>query len=189
MITKKLISSVKGFAYQEIDKYGAPSKFQVDFTNDKGQLLAEKLNADRNIVLLGTLLMDCKLGQAYKEGRLKDHIELSGQKANELLFGDRQITDKEKAVILGCIKQHHGADKFLSLEAEICCNADCYKFASVKGVVGSIKNMRDMPIDDLVKLFQDKADEKWKALSLDICIQELKPEYNAIKVFLSSYKG
>jgi len=39
--------------------------------------LAEKLKADKNVVLLGTLPMDCKLGQAFKERRLKDHTELS----------------------------------------------------------------------------------------------------------------
>lgn len=187
MITNKLIDSVQTFAFQEIEKYSTPSKFQVDFTNEKGQRLAEKLNADKNVVLLGTLLMDCKLGQAYKEGRLKDHVEMSYQKAQEILDGDKDITQKEKDNVLNCIHQHHGAEKFFSIESEICCNADCYKFASVKGVVGSIKNMRDMPLDDLVKLFLDKADEKWNALSLDVCKKELKLQYQAIKGFLSNY--
>ncbi len=189
MITNKLITKVQGLAYQEIENYGTPSKFQVDFTNEKGQWLAERLNANKNIVLLGTLLMDCKLGQAFKEGRLKDHIEMSRQKAEEILSADNQVTEEEKKNILSCVVQHHGADKFLSLEAEICCNADCYKFASIKGVVGSIKNLRDMPLDNLVTLFLEKADEKWKALSLDLCKEEVKPQYEAIKAFLRSYKA
>lgn len=188
MITKKLINSVKEFVYKEIETYGAPSKFQVDFTNEKGQLLSEKLNADKNIVLLGSLLMDCKLGQAYKEGRLQDHIEMSKQKADEILSSDKDVTNDEKLNILNCISQHHGLDKFSSLEAEICCNADCYKFASIKGVIGGIKHLRDMPLDDIVKLFSDKANEKWNALSLDISKKELKVEYESIKSFLKNYK-
>jgi len=189
MITNTLIKSIRDFVNGDVEKYGAPSKFQVEFVNDKGQWLANKLRADKNIVLLGTLLMDCKLGQAYKEGRLKDHIEMSRQKAEEILSGDDKITDEEKENILNCIKQHHGADKFYSLESEICCNADCYKFASIKGAVGSIKNHRDMPLNDMVKLFMDKAEEKWKALSLDICKNELKPQYKAIKEFFGNYQA
>jgi len=187
MITTKLINSVKDFVYGDIEKFGTPSKFQVDYTNEKGQVLAEKLGADKNIVLLGTLLMDCKLGEAYKEGKIKEHIAMSGTKADELLSADSDTTSQEKENILNCIKQHHGAEKFMSLEAEICCNADCYKFASIKGVIGSIKNLRDMPLDDLVNLFIDKADEKWNALSLDTCKDELKSEYLAIKDFLNKY--
>ena len=187
MITAKLINSIRDFVYSDIDKYGTPSKFQVDYTNEKGQMLAEKLGADKGIVLLGTLLMDCKLGQAYKEGKIKEHIAMSGTKADELLSADSDITSQEKENILNCIEQHHGAEKFMSLEAEICCNADCDKFASIKGVIGSLKNMRDMPLDNMVKLFIDKADEKWNALSLDVCKEELEPEYLAIKDFLSKY--
>ena len=112
---------------------------------------------------------------------------MSGTKADELLSADSDITSQEKENILNCIEQHHGAEKFMSLEAEICCNADCYKFASIKGVIGSLKNMRDMPLDNMVKLFIDKADEKWNALSLDVCKEELEPEYLAIKDFLSKY--
>lgn len=187
MITKTLINLVGDFAYQEVEKYGTPSKFQVDFTNEKGQWLAEKLHADKSIVLLGTLLIDSMLGLAYKEGRLKDHIDMGYQKANEILSADKGLTTKEKENVLNCIKQHHGANNFFSLESEICCNADCYKFASVKGVIGSIKNMRDMPLDAMAKLFNDKADEKWNALSLDICKDELDLQYKAIKNLFAKY--
>lgn len=187
MITNRLVTLVRNFVYGDVEKYGTPSKFQVDFTNEKGQWLARKLGADKEIVLLGTLLMDCKLGQAYKEGKLKDHIEMSKQKAEEILSVDNQIAEKEKENILNCIMQHHGASKFYSLESEICCNADCYKFTSVKGVVGSMKNLRDIPLDDLIKLFLDKADEKWNALSLNACKKELEPQYRAIKNFLKGY--
>ncbi|NTU47159.1 hypothetical protein HGA88_06035 [Candidatus Roizmanbacteria bacterium] len=190
MITSNLIQTVQDFVYKEIEITSTPSRFQLDYTNDKGQLLAEKLQADKNIVLLGTLLMDCKLGQAFKEGRLKDHIEMSVQRAEELLSQDGEITSEEKEIVLACVREHHGAEKFSSLEAEICCNADCYRFISVEGVIGSIYHWQEkMPIEKLISLFREKAEEKWNALSLDMCRKELEPEYKAVKHLLDCYKG
>lgn len=187
MITKKLIKTINDFAYSEVQKYGVPSKFQVDFTNEKGQWLAEELKANRDVVLLGTLLMDSMLGKADKDNKRQEHIEMSYQKAKEILNKDKDITNDEKENVLNCVKQHHGTKDFFSLESEICCNADSYKFASVKGVVGSIKNMRAILLDDMVKLFNDKADEKWNALSLDICKKDLEVQYKTIKAFLNGY--
>lgn len=188
MITDKLITIVEDFVYGEEKKYGAPSKYQTYFTNDKGQLLTERLGADKRIVFLGTLLMDCMLGKAFKEGKLKDHVEMSVNMAKELLSKDEDISDQEKEKIINCVREHHGTDKFSSLESEICSNADCYKFASVEGVIIAIKYTRDMPIKDLITLLLNKADEKWNALSLEICKKELKSEYLAIKDFLNNYQ-
>ena len=188
MITQALIKKVKKFVYEDVKKFGVPSKFQVDYTNEKGQWLVKELGADAKIVLLGTLLMDCKLGQTYTEGRLKEHVEMSRKKAEELLSKDNKIMKEEIQNVLHCVQEHHGVKKFYSLESEICCNADCYKFASIKGVVGSIKNMRDMPLDDLVKLFLAKANEKWNALSFEICKKDLGSQYKSIKSLLKLYK-
>lgn len=187
MITKKLIKEIEDFVYSEVNKYQVPSRFQIDYTNEKGQWLAKKLKANKNIVYLGTLLMDCMLGKAVSEGKLLKHVEMSVKKADELLSSDTKLSEKEN--ILHCVKEHHGVKKFFSLESEICCNADCYRFASVKGILGGMINMRDMKLDDMVKLFSAKADEKWNALSLDICKKELKPQYKAIKELFRNYKG
>jgi len=187
MITQKLINLAKDFVYKDIEEYHTPSKFHVDYSIEKGQWLAKKLKADKNIVFLGTLLMDCKLGQAFKEGRLKDHVDISLKKSKQILSADKDITSRESVIVLECVKKHHGSLKFDSLEAEICCNADCYKFASVKGVIGGIANFRQMTVDDIVKLYSAKADEKWQALTLDICKKELEPEYKAIKNLFTSF--
>jgi len=55
-------------------------------------------------------------------------------------------------------------------------------------VIAGIRYTRDMPLDDLVNLFLKKADEKWNALSLDICKKELEPQYKLIKDLLTAYK-
>jgi len=188
MIPQELIEKAKKFAYIQTEKYKAPSLFQVEFTNEKGRWLAEEFGADKDIVLLGTLLMDCMIGVAIQEGRREKHVEMSEDKTRELLSEFSDLDKEVRENIIWCIKQHHGADKFYSLESEICCNADCYRFVSVKGVLGGIKFYREAPLKDIVNLYLEKADGKWQALTLDICKKELEPQYRAVKFFLGSYR-
>ena len=189
MISESLISKAKEQAYVDSNTYGAPSIFQIDYSVEIGQKVADKVGANKKIVLLGTCFMDCMLGYAYSLNRLPEHIKMSHDKAKEILISDKDITKEETDNVLNCVLEHHGSKSFYSLESEVVCNADCYKFSSVKGVIGGIKYMRDMPIDSLVKLFNDKADEKWSALSLKYCKDELKEQYRLIKEFLGSYKS
>lgn len=44
-----------------------------------------------------------------------------------------------------------------------------------------------MQTTELVKLLNFKADEKWHALSLDICKKELEPQYKLIKSLVEAY--
>ena len=75
-----------------------------------------------------------------------------------------------------------------SLESEIYCNADCYRFASIKGFIGGLRFTRDTPLNDLIRLLEAKANEKWNALSLNICKKELKSERKQIKQIIKTYK-
>lgn len=188
MITDKLIQEAKEVAHAHDKDMGKHFAYLTDYSVEKGQEFAEKLNADKKIVLLGTLLMDCMLGPAKKEGKLSEHIEMSFKRTEELLSEFSDVTKEEKENILQCVKQHHGSDKFYSLESEVCCNADCYKFASVRGMIGGIKNYPEVPLKERVVILLEKADEKWNASSLDICKKELEPQYKAIKEFLSLYR-
>lgn len=188
-LSKRVQKTVEEFAYQQSEEYLIPPVFYLDISRKKGQWLAEQLKADKDVVLLGTLLMDCQLGVAIKHGKQSDHIEMSAIKAEEILsrYPDLDLKDKEN--ILACIRQHHGAKKFYSLEAEICCNADCYRFASVEGFLGGLRYTRDMPLMDLMKLLSSKADEKWNALSFKICKDELKPQYELIREIVNQYES
>ncbi|PIY80258.1 MAG: hypothetical protein COY80_03765 [Candidatus Pacebacteria bacterium CG_4_10_14_0_8_um_filter_42_14] len=185
-IPNKLIQLSKDFAASQAEEFGVPSVFHLDLSYRKGQWLAEKLNANREIVAIGTYLMDCMLGVAFKEGRAAEHVKMSKIKAEELIDGF-SITKDYKDNILACVSEHHGKEKFYSLESEICCNADCYRFASVEGFVGGIHHGREMDITDLLNLYRDKANEKWKALSLDICKADLKNDYQAIKQLINQF--
>lgn len=184
---KDFLPQAKKLAYDEVERTGMPVKLHVDLAREVGKRLAQELGANIDIVEAGTLLMDCMIGQAIKEGRLADHIKMSFDKANELL-NQFSLSDKEKENIRHCILEHHGAKKFYSLESEICANADCYRFTSVKGFAYAMRYLREMPFEDLIKLLENKVDEKWGVLSLDNCKQELAPQHEVINKFLMNLK-
>jgi len=188
MIPNSLIQKARNFAYAQAEKYGTPALFHLELANSKGQWLAEKLSADKEIVLVGTLLMDCMIGPAIQNREIAKHIDMSVSKTKELLNEFPDLSQETQQNILHCVKQHHGTEKFFSLETEICCNADCYRFASVRGVIGGLTNPLGFSVDELVNLYLKKADEKWNALTLDICRNELEPQYNLIKKFLKQYE-
>lgn len=184
MITSSLIDDIVKFTSNQSELYGVPSLFQLNLSKEKGLLLAKELKANDKVVLLGTLLMDCMLGPAFKAGKMQEHVSMSVSKTDEILSKNSNITEKEKANILKCVEQHHGAKKFFSLEAEICSNADCYRFASVTGFLGSLAYGPNLPFEQRIKLLNDKADEKWHLITLETVKKELALQYQSIKQLL-----
>lgn len=181
----KFLEEAKKLAYNEVEKTGMPVKQHVDLATEKGKEIAKKLGANVNIVEAGTFLMDCLIGQALKENRPKEHIQMSLERTNELLDASK-LTEDEKENIRHCVLEHHGVEKFYSLESEICCNADCYRFVSIKGFLFYIRNGRDMSFEDLVKFLKLKVEEKWNAISLDYVKKELEPEHKIIVQILEN---
>jgi hypothetical protein len=185
---KSFLKQARKLAYDEVEKTGMPVKLHVDLACEVGKRLAKELGANVDIVEAGTLLMDCLIGKAIKEGKLSDHVQMSLDRANELL--EQSSLSKEKVEnIRHCISEHHGADKFYSLESKICCNADCYRFTSVKGFSYAIRYLRDMSFPDLVALLSKKVDEKWGLLSLDVCKGELTDQHEVLEKLLSELKS
>ena len=184
----KLVKAAKKLAFDEYQKTKMPIESHIVLSHKKGKELAKKLKAKITVVEVGTYLMDCLIGQAIKEGRLQDHVEISLKRANKLLE-EFNIDNSIKENIRHCVKEHHGVKKFYSLESEICCNADCYRFISIKGFSYVIRYLREMPFGDLVNLLENKVNEKWKALTLDICKKELEPQYKIIKNYLKYLKS
>ncbi len=188
MITQKLINRARELAGVGPSQYQTPPQELVYLASRKALELAEKLQADRNVVEVGSLLMDCELGLATKEGKGSQHIEMSVVTTKNLLDEFPEVSVEDRDSILACVTEHHGAKQFTSLESEICCNADCYKFASVEGFVLTLRFMRPMAIDDQIKILRDKLEEKWSALTLEDCKTELKPQYETIKRLLEQLK-
>jgi HD superfamily phosphodiesterase len=183
MLMQELIKKAREFSYEQYKKTSMPSKGHIDLSTRVSLRLAKELDANTEIVEIGTLLMDCLIGQAFKAGRIQDHVEMSAEKTKDIL--DKfDLESKTKDNIIACVREHHGVDKFYSIESEICCNADCYRFISVEGIAYSFMNPVGMSLPDLSRLLTEKVDEKWNALTLDTCKRELKPQYKIIVNFL-----
>lgn len=100
---------------------------------EAGEMLAEYYHVDKKIIKIGLYLMDIKLKESRKLGRKSEHDLMATDYAKEFLKG-YELTSDEYEKIINCIEAHHKKVPFNSIEAEICANADCYRFISPKGV-------------------------------------------------------
>jgi hypothetical protein len=89
--------------------------------------------------------------------------------------------------IIACIEQHHGTADYFFLEAEICANADCYRFLHPRGILSAfiLFGRRDESTDNILTQVEKKMDEKFSILSLPICQEELTPYYNQFKKLIA----
>ena len=99
----EVITKALELAVLEIKKYNTPKIEHFDLANIKGQQLAVDLKADKDIVLLGTMLMDLKIGQCIKENRLAEHVQESVAAAQEFLK-QFNLTEEVYKKIISCIK-------------------------------------------------------------------------------------
>lgn len=189
MITEKLVLAAKEFAYSEIEKFGLPTKLHFDISFEKGEEISKAMNADKNLVALGVCFMDIKLGEAFSQKRIDEHIGMSVDACNEFLT-EFELTEQEKSKIINCIKAHHGTIAFSCLESEIVANSDCYRFIHPKGVIHYIGTLtkRNLLLEDVVKQAEYKLDEKKAILSLEYCKNELITYYDAFKAIFGASK-
>lgn len=185
---KSAIKAADLWAKKEIKKYHVPP-WTYATANQAGQKLAKHFKVNENIVLLGTILMDIKLGEALSKNKLNQHVAMSLASAIEFLTKfNLPVADKKK--ILDGVKYHHGAKKYPSLESEIITNSDCYKFLLLKNIQAYFKTLanREMTKPEALKQVQYKFDEKKNALSLAYCKKDLQSEIKKIKDYLKKYE-
>ncbi len=184
-----IVQESRKYALAEIEKYGSPLLLHFEMSEKKAIELAKKLHADENIVRVGIALMDLKLGQALAENRLSEHVAMSVEAAQEFLQ-QFTISDQEKEKMINCVEAHHKDVPFMCLEAEICANADCYRFIHPKGFFAfmHLLGKRHNDFNDCLKLAEEKLEEKHDILSLDICRKELESHYVALKKMIAVAK-
>lgn len=179
---QKIIKEAEELALSEIDKYGLPSIANFNISNEKGLELAKKFSVDAGVVQIGTRLMDVKLGEAFSKARLQDHIDM-GMETTRRFLSQFELDENTIDKILNCVEAHHGTKEWLCKEAEICANADCYRFLDVKHWLLFLYSLsaNENSFDENLNFAQEKVDEKWKILSLDICREELVKDHKLIK--------
>lgn len=190
MDLNKIALKAEEFARSEINKYNVPEMTHLDISLEKGIWIAEKLNANIDIVKIGVCLMDVKLGQAFHEKKIPEHVKMSSLAAKEFLSSyscDHNTTEN----VINCIEAHHGKIPFKTIEAEITANADCYRFISPKGVFFYFTVLGRRFGDDLPKILdtiESKMDEKMAIVSLPLVKEDLEPIYKNFKVYLKMAK-
>lgn len=155
-----------------------PVKNHLDISLKKGRMLAEVYNANVELVSIGVLLMDIKLSEARKLDRAPEHPKMGAEFAKEFLK-DYDLTDEERSIIINSIEAHHAKVPFNSIEAEVCANADCYRFIHPLGVftfAGELAK-RNLPYVEQIKALQFKLNEKHDILSLPKAKEELEGYY------------
>ena len=141
-------------------------------------MLAKEYNADVNLVLIGCVLMDIKLSEARKLNKIPEHPKMASDFAKEFMK-DYDLTDEEKEKIINAIEAHHGKIPYTCLEAEICANADCYRFIHPVGVFtfqGVLSKRTDNFVEQIESL-KYKLNEKYNILSLPKAKEELEEYY------------
>lgn len=183
--TDNIIKEADNWARKEIEKYGYPPLALYEIANKKGQELAEKNGADKEIALLGTILMDIKLGEAKEKGLLKEHAKYCAKATREFLK-DKEISEEIKEKIINCAEAHHKQVPFKCKEAEVVMNADCYKFLDLNGMFNWLTTNEDFKI--ILKIAEKKLEEKWNDLTFDDCKEELKEDYELLKILIKKLK-
>ena len=185
-----LIKESKEYALSEIEKYGAPILVHFNLSERKAIELAKKLNADETIIKVGMALMDLKLGQALKEKRLPEHVSMSVE-SSKIFLKKFNLDNETENKIINCIEAHHKHVDFNCIEAEICANADCYRFIHPRGFFAylTLLGKRYDNFDDCLIQAEMKINEKQNILSLDICKEELDKYYKTLKIFITDSKN
>lgn len=186
MLSQDLIQKARAYALAEIEQYGLPNRILFDISEKQALLLGEKLWGDVSIILLWIYLMDIKLGQAFAEKRLSEHIQMWADAAMIFLqqeWVDQTTIDK----VVHCILAHHGTISYESLEAEICANADCYRFISPAGFFANLHSLgqRGLSFQDSLDQAEKKMEEKYAILSLEICKNECENHYQKLTEYIA----
>jgi len=182
MITDAVVRAARELAYSETDRFGLPTRLHLDLSLEKAEEIAIALGADVQVAIIGTCMMDVKLGEAFKTGKQPQHVKMSADKAREFLVA-QGVSGPVLEKIVNCVEAHHKAVPFESREAEIVANADCYRFVHPKGVFHYIGTLtkRDMEFKAIIDGAEAKLEEKKNILSLPYCISELEPFYRMFK--------
>lgn len=188
MTLKELINYADKFNRDELKKYNYDLEPMYEIALKEGKRLAKLYDANEDVVTISLALIDAKLPEAVRLGTPKEHTKMGLSAAKEILDKVTDMSDEMKENILKCIEEHHGSDKYYSIESEVVANADCYKFLSPKGIITYI-SILGRRLNDFEKEWEQlemKMDEKYQHLSLDIAKSELNECYLTLKKYLSA---
>ena len=172
----------------EINKYGIPTLEDYNDVTDTAVRLGTELGVNLDVVRLASKLMHSKVGEAVSLKKWAEHTNMSLGFAMEF-FKKYPLNENIKNKVFTCIREHR--DKTFSIkEAEVCANANCYKYLLPRKTLKMFYTFRQQGhnFEEILFLADEKLEQKWNSLTLDICKKELEENYKKIKAFLESAK-
>ncbi|MEK6913229.1 MAG: HD domain-containing protein [Nanoarchaeota archaeon] len=191
MKNEKLIEEVRKFVEEESKKptakYGyEPYSFHLIPVKNYAVKLAEKLNADIEIIEISALLHD--IGSII-HGRENHHItgaEIAEKKLKELMYSEEKIEKVKK-----CILNHRGSvnNLRLSVEEQIISDADAISnFDNLSGLFKAAFVYEGLNQGEAKISIRKKLQRKYEQLFLEQSKTIIKPKYEAVMLLLKEEK-
>lgn len=180
---EKIIEEARNLALSKT----TPPKIFLEISEKKALELCKKFKeADKKVVHIGVFMMDIMLSEALSQDKVSEHVNMSIEATQEFLE-KHDISAEKKAKIINCVAAHHKNIEFSCIEAEICANADCYRFIHPKGFFYylTLLNERTKEFSKILDQAEYKLDEKYAILSLQDCKNELEDYYIHLKAYIN----
>lgn len=186
MTLKEIAANCDYEAKKEMDLLGQPIYEHYQLSKIAGKKLATALNANVDIVEIALSLVDIKLGECIQKGKPAENAKASSSFAKKLLT-NMGIGKEELVTIINAIEARNGDVAYLSIEAEIVANADCYRYIYPSGVFAFFADLIRSGVDQnsALRRIKAKMDEKYSILSLPKARDELEEYY---KMFIDLIK-
>ena len=165
-----LVEESKKLMKQAILKNDAPSWLLTELVVEKGKELANKYDADEELIITSLYLAHTVFSKGLKDEIQQQHTKLSSEMAKKYL--DKwEVPEEKQKIIINAIKAHHGKIPTESKEAEIVKNAECYKFITVKGCLILLHDLgrRGHSFEEALDYMFYKLGQKLGYLTLDEC--------------------
>ncbi len=180
----EIINELDQLAVAEIMEHAVPTLDDYNDTVNLAVELGKKLNANLDVIRLGARLLEIKLGEAIHKKKKAHYVEMSSDFTKSFLVS-YPLSEEFKKKVISCIEEQN-ENKFSCIEAEICANAMRCNYLTPKKIFKRFYNLHDRGYSfaEAFLLVDEKTEEKWKRLTLDVCKNNWKNNYDKIREFI-----
>ena len=178
---KKIITDVsEDYKSQAEDKYDYWNE-HIKYVYEEAIKLADKYNADREIVGLGSLLHDIAL--VKKVGDRKDH-HINGEILAREVLESFDYPDDKKERVLKCVLHHRSSRNAVNNEELCVADSDILAhFDNIPMLFDLMFNAKKMSLEEVHKEMPNYLEKDFEDLS-DRAKQDFKSEYELFKKVL-----
>jgi len=181
-MNQEIINEVKEFVKRECEKptsnYGhEPFEFHFKPAVKYAKELSEKLDADKEIVVISTWLHDIGSIIHGRENHHETGAEVAEEKLKELDYPEKKIE-----LVKGCIKNHRSSidNPRSTLEEKIVAEADALScFDDIPGLFQVAFKYEDKDRKEGIESVKRKIQNQWESLHFEESREIIRPKYEA----------